>query len=217
MKNLSRTDKMILWGLAIIFILFAYYQFFILPFTTKISDTKVSIEEKQLLSDKIKNMEIQNKKLKSEIVKLSEEYEKSKQLIPVDIRDPEIQKDLQTMGVNSAVDLKSLVFGGESIFVLNKKDTSAANAQPVKGSLMVIPVSLSFSGTYANCMKFIQTIEESKRISELSNINIFKDQSGIVNVSVSVNYYFIKGDEEDKKNIEFDFTKPGEGKTDLFN
>lgn len=214
MKNLSSKDKVILYCLAVIGIFFVYYELFVNPMLNKISETQTAIEDKRIQADEIRNMSTENKKMEKAIAELSEKYESYKKLLPIDIRDPEIQKDLHTLAFNNAIQLSSITFGGEVQYKTSDSDKNTGNG---KGQLMMIPVSLSFKGDFTKIMDFIKKIEKADRISELQNINLTKADEASVNANVVVNYYFISGDEEDKKNLEYDFTVPVNGRVDLFN
>ena len=214
MKNLSKRDQIILYALGAIVLLFLYYQFFLYPYTEKISAVKTSIEEKTVRADEIKQMENENRKIQKKIVELKEQYEVSKKSIPIDIRDPEIEHDLYTMASEKNINLKTLSFGGESEFVIDKASgNSSGGAQ--KGSLMSIPVTMNFSGDPLSVWLYIDAVENTERIAEVKNVSFTKGAEA-VEVSMITQFYFIKGDKEDKKELQYDFAKPSEGKSNLF-
>lgn len=221
MKNLSGKDKLILACLAVIGIFFVYYELFINPMTKKISETKISIVDKEIKAEELKTMDNENKKLQREVAKLSEQYETDKRKLPIDIRDPEIQKDLHTLAQKNEAKVNSMTFDDMVPFEDTKNKVTNVKKQNVqaiqKGQLMMIPVNLTFNGNYTKIINLIKNIEEADRISELQSINVTKAREGGVDANVIVNYYFISGDEEDKKGLKYAFTQLFKGRLDLFN
>ncbi|WP_139905524.1 hypothetical protein [Clostridium thermarum] len=215
MKNLSRSDKLILIGLAFLGVLFIYYQFVLNPLLNTISDTKFSIEQNKAQAEEISNMERNNRVMAAAIEKLKVDYEKFKQTLPVELRDPEIQTSLNLQALSSKVQVKSINFGDSSLISLDGK-SDGNNNKIEKGSLMMVPVTINLQGDYLAAMDYIKGLEESERISEVKTINITKSDQG-VNLGVVINYYYVAGDAKDKQELDYEINVPVGNKDNLFN
>jgi Tfp pilus assembly protein PilO len=215
-KNLSKNDKLILIGLSFIVGLFLYYQFLLNPLLNKISDIKLSIEQNQTLAEEISNMERSNRLMAKSIEELKVEYEKFKQSLPIELRDPEIQTMLNFEALNSKVKINNLNFGEGKPVSLEDKQANVNAKEVEKGSLMVVPVTINLQGDYVSAMNYIVTLEKSERISEVKTINIVKSPEGI-NLGVIINYYYVAGDEKDKQELDYKVTVPIGGEENLFN
>jgi hypothetical protein len=215
MKNLSKSDKLILIGLVFLGVLFLYYQFLLNPLLNNITDTKLAIEQNEIQAEDISNMERTNRIMSASIEKLKVDYEKFKQTLPVELRDPEIQTSLNLEALNNKVMVKSLSFGDGSLISLDGKQGNNKDVIET-GSLMVVPVTINLEGDYLSAMEYISSLEKSERISEVKTINIVKGELG-VNLGVVINYYYVAGDVKDKEEIEYQVDVPVGNKENLFN
>ncbi|HEY5560726.1 MAG TPA: type 4a pilus biogenesis protein PilO [Clostridiaceae bacterium] len=220
MKNLSKSDQLVLAGIGILFLLFLYYQFLINPALTKISDLNQQITNKKQTVEDITNMEIVNTKLKKKIVELKTKYETSKKLLPSELRDPEIENDLNKVAISNKVTMSSMSFGSSSDYnpgAVVATNVNSKSASTQNGKLMLVPVSMSIMGQYKDIMNYIVALEKADRISEVENISIYK--SGInssINVGLVVNYYFVSSN-DNSQSITYAITPPTTSKADLFN
>ena len=94
MKNLSKSDKLILVGLSFLIVIFLYYQFLLNPLLNNISDTKFKIKDNASTIEKLEKMETDNRKMKKSINELKTKYEEFTKSLPSELRDPEIQSFL---------------------------------------------------------------------------------------------------------------------------
>ena len=219
MKNLSKSDQLVLVGIGVLFIFFLYYQFIINPALTKIGDLNLQIANKKQTVDAIQNMEVINNKLQKNITTLKTKYEIAKKSLPSELRDPEIENDLNKLAEDSKVTVQSMNFGTAAEYTQSTVATSnATKAAPVQtGKLMNVSVTLSLKGQYVDIINYIKSLEKASRISEVENININKDGTGKgINVSIVVNYYYISNNSSDSS-VVYNITPPVVPNNNLFN
>jgi len=222
MKNLSKSDRMVLIGIGILCVLFLYYQFLINPALIKISDLNLQIATKRQTVEDIQSMEIINGKLKKKIVTLKSKYDASKTLLPTELRDPEIEDELNKLAISNAVTMTSMSFGSSSEYnsgaVATTNTATAASTSAQNNKLMLVPVAMNISGTYKDIMNYIIALEKASRISEVQNISIFKDDvNKSIKVGLVINYYYVNNGTSSNQSVTYNITPPATTKTDLFN
>jgi Tfp pilus assembly protein PilO len=249
MKNLSKSDKLILVGLSFLIVIFLYYQFLLNPLLNNISDTKFKIKDNASTIEKLEKMETDNRKMKKSINELKTKYEEFTKSLPSELRDPEIQSFLSSSAEVFKVNILSTAYGNSTDVVLwgeEEKGKSKKNEpENEKGKLKLVSVNVNMEGSYLDIMRYIyhlehfqdkedgvselavnvpDTVKNNIRINEVKSINIVKRNSSDnvaiadhVSAGIVINYYYVIGDEEDKKNIKFEVPVPAGTGENLFN
>lgn len=172
----------------------------------------------------INTVKISNKKLNDNLAKLQEKYETAAKALPKSARNPEVTYDIKALADSNTVTINSLTIGSgteykhqtnnaqnENNSSTNTKANSPGNA--VNGKLMNLPVTVNISGDYVNMMKFIGDIEKDKRIAEVNNINFVVANTGALQGTISVNYYYADYSNTENK---YEFNNGSYGKDNLF-
>ena len=250
MKNLSKSDKLILVGLGFLLVIFLYYQFLLSPLLDNITEKKLAIKENKITLGILEMMEINNRTMKKKINEEKAKYEEFTKSLPIELRDPEIQRFLNASA--EAFNIKILSTGyseGADVVLVNKEEEKSKSKEDEltseKGKLKLVSVTVNMEGSYLDIMRYIyhlesfdekdnniselavnlpETIENNIRINEVMSINIVKrkktddsETSDKVNAAIVINYYYVTGDEEDKKNIEYEIPVPAGKGNNLFN
>ncbi|NLZ47931.1 MAG: hypothetical protein GX895_03940 [Clostridiales bacterium] len=128
-----------------------------------------------------------------------------------------------------------------------KNNESKNESKNEKGQLKLVPVTVNMEGSYLDIMKYIYHLEHFEkeenddsvselsidvpdtaknniRINEVKSINVAKKMSSDggevgdkVSAALVINYYYVTGDEEDKKNMDYEINIPVGTGNDLFN
>ncbi|WP_289128944.1 type 4a pilus biogenesis protein PilO, partial [uncultured Clostridium sp.] len=74
-------------------------------------------------------------------------------------------------------------------------------------------VNISLSGEYENIIKFIKSIENYSRISDVSDISLSPGEGNLLNASLTANFYNLNYNEREN----YDFNDGTYGKENSFN
>lgn len=215
MKNLSKSDKIILVGIIFLVALFIVYEIILQPTFNRISAVKSSIKDDKKTVQKLENIDEENIKLSKKVKKLEKKYSSEKEYLPVEMRDPDIEKIINDAAAKNNVSVDNITFGDEGVYDSSKKSSklqsssgSQNNSKALTGSLMEVPVTINVTGGEDSVMGYMISLDKEERISEFTGINISEDKgSGSTKGNFIVNFYYLKGSSKDKKDIKYDISK----------
>ncbi|TDT61960.1 type 4a pilus biogenesis protein PilO [Fonticella tunisiensis] len=234
MINLSKRERtlLIITGVMIFFAL--YYSYFLSPILKNISDSRANIAIYENELGNLKLTQKLNEKQKKELEVIRDGFEDAAKALPKMERSPEIAYNLKVLGDEKAIIINSLSFGEPSEYKIesndsnNKADTkdsisegggsdsnkTGADAKNQEEKLYVVAVNLSVSGDYINIMDFISSVENDKRIAEITDVNMSRGQNGKLSAKININYYYV--DTKDKGELKYDFNNRSYGKQNPF-
>ena len=215
MKNLSKSDRIILVGIVFLLVLFIIYEAVLQPTFNKISIAKNDIKNDRKTVQELKNLDEENAVLGKSIKKLKEKYDSENEYLPIEMRDPDIEKIINDVAVKNNVSVDNITFGAESVYDASKKSSnlqssssSQNNSKVPSGSLMQVPVTINVTGGEDSVMGYMISLDKEERISEFTGINISDDKgSSSTKGNFIVNFYYLEGSSKDKKNIKYDISK----------
>jgi Tfp pilus assembly protein PilO len=230
MKNLSKSEKILITVLLIVVVAYVYFQYLIIPVSNDIDTSKSNIEDYNNELLQLRIVSATNKKLAEDINSLKEKQVEYQKILPNTDRAAEIIRDFKKLGDSNNLTINSLALGQASEYTVqddtqkvNENNNSATNnnqdnstqASVVKS--MMLPVIITITGDYKSIMGFIKSIEEGTRIIEVTSVNMTPggtDKENAINASLNVNIMFIEDGSTDKN--QYDFNNGIYGKEDLF-
>lgn len=224
MSNITKREKILLGLLIGFIVLFGYNKFLLSPTLNEVSEVRLDRTNKEEKLFALKNMKQENKRLKSIINKTEDEYKKAEKAVPIDQKEPQIENSVSIACGENNVGLENITFKNSKIYKDSTSDStkttttkSNGTSKSVPGQFRVLPTTMSISGNYQNCIKFLKSLESNERICNVENISITSKTEAGVKMNLDVNYYFTSSSEKDKKNLKYEFNNSEAGKSDLFN
>lgn len=227
MNSLRKREKILLCILVAVVFFYIYYTFFLNTMIKLIETSKISVEKHKVEVQRVRNAKTTIAKQREEIESLQDELVQKMKIIPQMERNPEIAYNLKKLGDNNGVLIDSLGIGEPS--ELNKAPAAAQTNQGEENNkneqeekqaqsnkVFLVPVTISAKGGYIPVMNFILSIEGDDRISKIHNLGLNSNsQSGELNVSINLEYYYTDRVNDDA--LEYDFNEDKYGKGNLFN
>lgn len=229
LKKLNKKEKYLLFISLSIFTFIIFEEVLIMPLSKKndtyLSEVKKLTSEKRKVKDTITNKE----NLQEELNRVNIEYNKKLVSFPKTEKQAEIIKEYIDYSDASGVTLKTVNFSDGKIETEKKdadedllKENTKVQSQPKKENskenIVVNNVNLTLNCSYENLLKFVNYLEEDKRLMNIINVQINKNDEGMKNVSsinaiINLEYYNLSY----FKNEKYDFNKGTYGKKDYFN
>ena len=236
-KNLSKKDKVILSTTIIILSLILGLRFLILPQLEQYTNNLMILESKRSEQSRVAMIPAQNKVLEEKQQELQVQYELALEEISKTPAVAQIIYDLKGLISRSSVEMKSLSFSssdvseediassdgvitdengvvteidrGLDIGSSQEESSQTESEQAVEKQI----VNISLSGEYENIIKFIKSIENYSRISDVSDISLSPGEGNLLNASLTANFYNLNYNEREN----YDFNDGTYGKENSFN
>ena len=235
LKNLSKKDKIILSSTIIVVSLVFGLKFLILPQLEQYTNNLITLDMKKTEQSRISMIPAQNKILEEKQEELKEQYDLALEEISKTPAVAQIIYDLKALMITSGVEMKSLSFSSSDVSeediassdgVITDEngvvteidrgisggempDQQIESEQAVKKQI----VNISLVGEYENIIKFIKSIENYSRISDVSDISLSPGEGNLLNASLTANFYNLNYNEREN----YDFNDGTYGKENSFN
>ena len=237
LKNLSKKDKIILSSTIIVVSLVFGLKFLILPQLEQYTNNLLTLDMKREEQSRISMIPAQNKILEEKQEELKEQYDLALEEISKTPAVAQIIYDLKALMITSGVEMKSLSFSssdvseediassdgvitdengvvteidrGLDIGSSQEESSQTESEQAVEKQI----VNISLSGEYENIIKFIKSIENYSRISDVSDISLSPGEGNLLNASLTSNFYNLNYNEREN----YDFNDGTYGKENSFN
>ena len=237
LKNLSKKDKIILSSTIIVVSLVFGLKFLILPQLEQYTNNLLTLDMKREEQSRISMIPAQNKILEEKQEELKEQYDLALEEISKTPAVAQIIYDLKALMITSGVEMKSLSFSssdvseediassdgvitdengvvteidrGLDIGSSQEESSQTESEQAVEKQI----VNISLSGEYENIIKFIKSIENYSRISDVSDISLSTGEGNLLNASLTANFYNLNYNEREN----YDFNDGTYGKENSFN
>ena len=237
LKNLSKKDKIILSSTIIVVSLVFGLKFLILPQLEQYTNNLLTLDMKREEQSRISMIPAQNKILEEKQEELKEQYDLALEEISKTPAVAQIIYDLKALMITSGVEIKSLSFSssdvseediassdgvitdengvvteidrGLDIGSSQEESSQTESEQAVEKQI----VNISLSGEYENIIKFIKSIENYSRISDVSDISLSPGEGNLLNASLTANFYNLNYNEREN----YDFNDGTYGKENSFN
>ncbi|MBM6818018.1 type 4a pilus biogenesis protein PilO [Clostridium saudiense] len=237
LKNLSKKDKIILSSTIIVVSLVFGLKFLILPQLEQYTNNLLTLDMKREEQSRISMIPAQNKILEEKQEELKEQYDLALEEISKTPAVAQIIYDLKALMITSGVEIKSLSFSssdvseediassdgvitdengvvteidrGLDIGSSQEESSQTESEQAVEKQI----VNISLSGEYENIIKFIKSIENYSRISDVSDISLSTGEGSLLNANLTANFYNLNYNEREN----YDFNDGTYGKENSFN
>lgn len=237
LKNLSKKDKVILSSTIIVVSLVFGLKFLILPQLEQYTNNLLTLDMKREEQSRISMIPAQNKILEEKQEELKEQYDLALEEISKTPAVAQIIYDLKALMITSGVEMKSLSFSssdvseediassdgvitdengvvteidrGLDIGSSQEESSQTESEQAVEKQI----VNISLSGEYENIIKFIKSIENYSRISDVSDISLSTGEGSLLNANLTANFYNLNYNEREN----YDFNDGTYGKENSFN
>ena len=237
LKNLSKKDKIILSSTIIVVSLVFGLKFLILPQLEQYTNNLLTLDMKREEQSRISMIPAQNKILEEKQEELKEQYDLALEEISKTPAVAQIIYDLKALMITSGVEMKSLSFSssdvseediassdgvitdengvvteidrGLDIGSSQEESSQTESEQAVEKQI----VNISLSGEYENIIKFIKSIENYSRISDVSDISLSTGEGSLLNSNLTANFYNLNYNEREN----YDFNDGTYGKENSFN
>lgn len=219
MKNLSKQEKILLSILAILGIVYIYFNIFLSPLLADLKAARKTLENYDNQLWTARNTKSQNEKLKKDIAALEDNFNEKLKVLPQSARLPEVIRNLKISADSNKITLNNVNFSNISSNSTSKNDAANANKKSDILKLNTVPVTLDISGQYKDISKFIDGLEKGERAAEILNVNINSSTgsqgTSSLRASISLNFIFAEGD--NKVDANYDFNNGNYSKDNLFN
>lgn len=235
LKNLSKKDKIILSSTIILVSIVFGLKFLILPQLEQYTNNLMTLDSKRAEQSRLASITIENKALEEKQKELQEQYDLALDEISKTPAVAQIIYDLKELMSKSNVEVKSLSFSDSDVseeeITSNDEvkidengvvteidrgisggempDQQIESEQAVKKQI----VNISLVGEYENIIKFIKSIENYSRISDVSDISLSPGEGNLLNASLTANFYNLNYNEREN----YDFNDGTYGKENSFN
>lgn len=237
LKNLSKKDKIILSSTIIVVSLVFGLKFLILPQLEQYTNNLLTLDMKREEQSRISMIPAQNKILEEKQEELKEQYDLALEEISKTPAVAQIIYDLKALMNTSGVEMKSLSFSSSDVSeediassdgvitdengvvteidrgldIGNSQEESSQTESEQAVEKQIVNISLS--GEYENIIKFIKSIENYSRISDVSDISLSPGEGNLLNASLTANFYNLNYNEREN----YDFNDGTYGKENSFN
>ena len=237
LKNLSKKDKVILSSTIIVVSLVFGLKFLILPQLEQYTNNLITLDMKKTEQSRISMIPAQNKILEEKQEELKEQYDLALEEISKTPAVAQIIYDLKALMITSGVEMKSLSFSSSDVSeediassdgvitdengvvteidrgldIGNSQEESSQTESEQAVEKQIVNISLS--GEYENIIKFIKSIENYSRISDVSDISLSPGEGNLLNASLTANFYNLNYNEREN----YDFNDGTYGKENSFN
>ena len=237
LKNLSKKDKIILSSTIIVVSLVFGLKFLILPQLEQYTNNLLTLDMKREEQYRISMIPAQNKILEEKQEELKEQYDLALEEISKTPAVAQIIYDLKALMITSGVEMKSLSFSSSDVSeediasndgvitdengvvteidrgldIGNSQEESSQTESEQAVEKQIVNISLS--GEYENIIKFIKSIENYSRISDVSDISLSPGEGNLLNASLTANFYNLNYNEREN----YDFNDGTYGKENSFN
>jgi Tfp pilus assembly protein PilO len=231
-KDLSKSEKILIALLLIVLVGYVYYQYIITPITIKVQSAQSSVDkyEQELFQTKL--MAASNKKMTEEMAALKADYDKYVKQMPKSHRSAEIIREINRLAADTKVTLIGLTFGNGAEYKaptnsanVNSADNSVAAAGTAQKAetqasivkIMEVPVSVNIKGDYSSFTAFINSLETGSRIANISSVNVVKEtDKGDRQLAVTLNISFLYVQDGTAFENNYDFNNGNYSKVDPF-
>ena len=237
LKNLSKKDKVILSSTIIVVSLVFGLKFLILPQVEQYTNNLITLDMKKTEQSRISMIPSQNKILEEKQEELKAQYDLALEEISRTPALAQIIYDLKALMNTSGVEMKSLSFSSSDVSeediassdgvitdengvvteidrgldIGNSQEESSQTESEQAVEKQIVNISLS--GEYENIIKFIKSIENYSRISDVSDISLSPGEGNLLNASLTANFYNLNYNEREN----YDFNDGTYGKENSFN
>lgn len=237
LKNLSKKDKVILSSTIIVVSLVFGLKFLILPQVEQYTNNLITLDMKKTEQSRISMIPSQNKILEEKQEELKAQYDLALEEISRTPALAQIIYDLKGLMNTSGVEMKSLSFSSSDVSeediassdgvitdengvvteidrgldIGNSQEESSQTESEQAVEKQIVNISLS--GEYENIIKFIKSIENYSRISDVSDISLSPGEGNLLNASLTANFYNLNYNEREN----YDFNDGTYGKENSFN
>jgi len=170
---------------------FAYYQYYLLPMLVEYTTISEQVEENEKILGGLFETERRIGLLLDEMEQLQSDIAGLEDLIPPNSKAPEIVIQLETCSNTAGVVLKNMVFDR---YVLHEKAKEGANRET---GYLELPIHIMVSGTYENIIFFLQQLEQSDRLYNITGFSLFTqryDDQSLLEMSIDLSAYALSFD-----------------------
>jgi Tfp pilus assembly protein PilO len=233
MKNLKKSEKILIALLIIFLIGYLYFQYILSPQLNKLKVIEANIESYNNELIQYKMISSSNKKLSENLKEIQSKYKDCLEIIPNVDRSAQIIRDMKNVGDSCNIKLSNLNIGKSLEFGASNMNTDATNNQNTNSAandskesstsdsraatvkVMAVPIAMNITGEYSNIMNFIKTFEDSKRETEIGTVNISSPtNNNFLTVNFTVNVLYM----EDASGVinEYNFNDGNYGKVNPY-
>lgn len=189
MKNLKKSDKFLLIFLGALVIIFIYSKYFLMPVLDNINKSKTEIDKYNSQINLLKVLNISNDKLKEERAKVRLTYNTDLTELPSLEKNPEIAYNIKPLADSNNISLESVSLS-DGILYTTPTNENRKNIVPIDSTnLYTAGVNISVTGAnYSDMMDFVNSLENDKRINEITSFSIqYQKSPEVVTNTQSIN------------------------------
>ncbi|MDI3501567.1 MAG: type pilus assembly protein PilO [Thermoanaerobacter sp.] len=166
--KLTRRERVLIYFAVILGFFALYYQYYLTPKILEIRNLSIELKNKKQILEQV--TALNNKSLKEGLDKQQTQLKELSMILPEE-RDIEIFLfNLQQMVNDTGVKTKSLTFENQ-----DQSQNETSNVK--KEDFVTIPVNITVSGNYDEIIAFLKEIQNSKRLCNIQNFSVEKDQN----------------------------------------
>ncbi|GAB6117625.1 hypothetical protein JCM16816_12220 [Thermoanaerobacter brockii subsp. lactiethylicus] len=201
--KLTRRERVLIYFAVILGFFALYYQYYLTPKILEIRNLSIELKNKKQILEQV--TALNNKSLKEGLDKQQTQLKELSMILPEE-RDIEIFLfNLQQMVNDTGVKTKSLTFENQ-----DQSQNETSNVK--KEDFVTIPVNITVSGNYDEIIAFLKEIQNSKRLCNIQNFSVEKDQNQ-QNLLLNLKVFIYSMKDSGGTSIPTDFSK---GKNDPF-
>lgn len=209
--ELGKRKKHMVLAAAIAALLFVYYQYYLSPLLTEYSAISESMRENEEKLDSLMETEREIDLLLADTEELQSYINALEILVPSNCRVPEIVTQLEACSHKSGTVLQNIVFDS---FVL----PDGEEKQQI--GYIQLPMHIFITGSYENIITFLQEIENSDRLYNVTGFSLFNNGSGAggrLGMSIDLCAYALQaGGKPKETSASYDFVEETSGRDNPF-
>jgi Tfp pilus assembly protein PilO len=207
MKNLKRSEKLLISILLIAVIGYGYLQYILSPQLERLKVVNADFNKYSNELNQLKVITASNKKLAENLNEAQVNYKEYLKVIPNSDRSAEIIRDLKLIGDKNNLILNNLNIASSieyqssesnsntSSNQSNSNGSNSAEASKSAGAnnkIMIVPVSMNISGDYTSIMNYVKSIEENTRYTNIKSATIISTATNnLLTASISIEILYM--------------------------
>lgn len=192
MSKLGRREKILLFVLGFVILVYSFYSFYLVPELDKINNVKGSINAYEKQIEQINQAKKINSKLKTELLALIITTKDVFLTIPEMERNPEIAYNIKQLSDQNITQLHSLSFDQISQYndiPPSNEEKSTTEKTVINYGIYKVPIAISISGNYETLMEFLASVENHKRISSIKSLTITSNEKEL-DANINIDFYY---------------------------
>ncbi|NLB88441.1 MAG: type 4a pilus biogenesis protein PilO [Syntrophomonadaceae bacterium] len=168
MRVLTKRELILLFALALLFLIYLFYTYLYTPLIT--NTEKILQENSELEAVTVLVTKLDEEESKEVLDKKRQEFEELNKKVPEDVYLPETIKELEEMSKKNEVQLV------KTQYYFDKENDKDKDEETISYKECLLEIDMV--GAYSNLTKFVKALEKAERLYTIDSIKMNLDQAG---------------------------------------